>query len=64
VGVVLFYIGVGQKTDEISSKHLGFYQKNIKITEIKKEIFLEKLRDIGITKELLSSHPELKKKIE
>lgn len=64
VGVVLFYIGVGQKTDEISSKHLGFYQKNIKITEIKKEIFLEKLRDIGITKELLLSHPELKKKIE
>jgi glucan phosphoethanolaminetransferase (alkaline phosphatase superfamily) len=63
-GTILFYTGLAQKADEFSTKHLNFYQKNIKITEIKKEIFLKKLKEIGITKELLKQHPELKEKIE
>jgi hypothetical protein len=64
LGILLFYSGLAQKADEFSSRHLGFYQKNIKITEIKKEIFLKKLKEIGVTKEVLKEHPELKKKIE
>ncbi len=64
LGFVLFFTGVAQKTDEFSAKHLDFYQKNIKITQIKKEIFLKKLKEIGITKEILDKHPELKEKIE
>ena len=36
----------------------------MKISEIKKEIFLKKLKEIGITKEILEKHPELKIKIE
>ena len=64
LGLVLFFSGVGKQTDKISSQHLDFYQKNIKITEIKKNIFLNKLKEIGITKEILNKYPELKSKIE
>jgi len=64
LGILLFYIGIGQKTDQLSSNYLNFYQKNIKITEIKKEIFLNKLKEIGITKEILAEYPKLKIKIE
>ena len=64
LGLILFYTGIAKKTDEISAKNLDFYQKNIKITEIKKKIFLKKLKEIGITKKILEEHPELKIKIE
>lgn len=64
LGLLLFYTGIAQKTDNFSSKHLDFYQKNIKITEIKKEIFLNKIKEIGITKEILAEYPELKDRIE
>lgn len=64
LGIILFYSGVGQKTDQFSSTHLDFYQKNIKITEIKKKIFLKKIKEIGITKDIIAKYPELKNKIE
>ena len=63
-GLILYFAGVAQKTDEFSTKHLNFYQKNVKITEIKKEIFLRKIKEIGVTREVLKEYPELKDKIE
>ena len=64
LGLIFFYSGLAQKTDEITAKHLDFYEKNIKITKIKEKLFLKKLKEIGITKELLEKYPELKDKIE
>jgi cell shape-determining protein MreC len=64
LGLILYSSGVGQKADELSARHLNFYQKNIKITEIKKEIFLKKIKEIGITKDLLVEYPDLKEKLE
>jgi hypothetical protein len=62
--MVLYFTGVAQRADEFSTAHLDFYQKNVKITEIKKEVFLKKIKGIGITKEVLKEYPGLKNKIE
>jgi hypothetical protein len=64
LGVGFFYSGFAQKTDEISSKYLPFYNKYQKIQEVKKKIFLSRLKEIGVTKEILEQSPELKKQIE
>jgi len=63
LGFVFFNFGLGKITDQLSSQYLDFYKKNIKITEIKKDIFLKKLKEIGITNEILEQYPELKDKV-
>ncbi len=62
-GLIFYNSGLAQRTDEITAKHLDFYEKNIKITKIKEKLFLKKLKEIGITKKILEKYPELKDKI-
>lgn len=64
LGTIFYYSGVAEKTDKETSKYLNFYEKNIRITKIKEELFLKKLKSIGINKETLQKYPWLKDKIE
>ena len=64
LGVLFFYSGLAQKTDEISQRYLPFYNKYQKIQEIKKKIFISRLKEIGVTQKILEQNPELKKQIE
>jgi|GEM_PF-4963200 len=64
LGILMFYLGFSQKTEEFSQKYIPFYDRYEKITSIKKEIFTRKIKDLGITKEVLDQNPELRKEIE
>ena len=63
LGSFMFHFGVAQKTEEFSEKYIPFYNKYVKIQKIKKSIFIQKLRKLGITQRILEDNPELKKKI-
>ncbi len=63
-GYFMYLFGVPEKTEEISQKYLPFYNKYETILNIKKKIFIRRLKDIGVTKNILDNSPELKKKIE
>ena len=64
IGTIMFGLGIGKKTEELSQKLLPFYGHYQKILTIKKEIFKNKLKKIGITQELLNKNPALKKKVD
>jgi len=64
LGAVFFYLGLAQKTEEISAKYLPFYDRYVKIQDLRKRIFIKKMNNLGITKELLDKNPELRKKVE
>lgn len=63
-GLLMFNFGLAQKTEEFSEKYIPFYNKYLKIQEVKKNIFIKKLKEIGVTKEMLENNPELKQKVE
>ena len=64
LGSVFFYLGFAQKTEEISVKYLPFYNKYLKVQDLRKKAFVRKMNDLGITKEILADNPELRKKVE
>lgn len=64
LGTLMFYLGISQKTEELSQKYIPFYDRYSKILIIKKEIFAKKMINLGITKKLLEDNPEIKKEIE
>lgn len=64
LGIIFFYGGLAQKTDEVSQKYLPFYSKYQKIQDVKKRIFVSRLKKLGVTREILKQNPELKKQIE
>jgi len=63
-GAILFSLGVGEKTEKLSQKYLPYYDRYTKILTLKKEIFKNKLINIGVTPQILAEHPELKEKID
>ena len=64
IGAFLFSAGVGQATDELSKKYIPFYDRYSKILDIKKDIFIDKMQELGITKELLDNNPELREQVD
>lgn len=64
LGVLMFSFGVGEKTEQLSQKYLPFYEKHQRITDLKKEIFKDKLIEIGVTSEIIKENPKLKEKID
>jgi hypothetical protein len=64
LGSVFFYLGLAQKTEEISSRYLPFYDRYMKVQELRKKAFVRKMNNLGITKEILADNPELREKIE
>ncbi len=63
-GSLMFSVGIGQKTEQLTQNYLPFYNKHIQIMNLKKEIFKNKLQDIGVTSQILIENPELKEKID
>lgn len=63
-GYLMYVFGVAEKTEEISQKYLPFYNKYEMIQNLRKDVFVEKLKELGVTKKILENSPELKKKIE
>ena len=59
----MFYLGLPQKTEEFSQKYIPFYKKYIKIQNIKKKIFIKKLKNIGVTRQILEDNPSIKNKV-
>jgi hypothetical protein len=59
----MFQFGLAQKTEEFSEKYIPFYNKYLKIQDLKKNIFIKKLKEIGVTKNILEKNHELKNKI-
>ncbi len=64
LGIVFFHFGLARKTEEFSEKYLPFYSKYLKIQEARKNIFIKRMKDLGLTKEILEQNPELRKKVE
>lgn len=62
LGSLFFYLGLAQKTEEISVKYLPFYDKYLKVQDLRKKVFVKKMKELGITKEILENNPELRKK--
>lgn len=64
LGSVFFYLGLAQKTEEISAKYLPFYDRYVQVQDLRKKAFVRKMNNLGITKEILVENPELRKKVE
>lgn len=64
LGSLFFYLGLAQKTEEISSRYLPFYDRYVQVQDLRKKAFVRKMNDLGITKEILADNPELRKKVE
>ncbi len=60
-GTAMFYIGISRKADLFTQRYLYFYDNYQKIQEIKKNIFIKKLSELGITENILKENPELEK---
>jgi cell shape-determining protein MreC len=63
LGILMFHLGLAQKTEEFSEKYIPFYDRYLKIQNIKKEIFIKKLKKIGVTNDILEKNPNLKEKV-
>lgn len=63
LGLLMFHAGLAQKTEDFSEKYIPFYDRYLKIQTLKKDIFIKKLKKIGVTKEILEKNPELKEKV-
>ncbi len=63
-GSALFYLGAGNFVETKSQKHIPQYKKHLKNREIKKNIFLDKLEDLGVSKNQIENDPKLKQEID
>ena len=63
LGILLFNFGVAQKAENISEKYLPFYDKYTKIQKAKRDIFIRKMKELGITQEILDENPEIKNRV-
>ena len=64
LGVFMFYLGVSQKTEILSQKYIPFYDRYTKIVNLRKQIFVQKMVDLGFTAEFLNNNPDIKKEVE
>ena len=58
-GTAMFYMGISRKADLFTQRYLYFYDNYQKIQDIKKDIFIRKLIDLGVTEQILKENPKL-----